>query len=201
MAGARALRFEGYAEQQAGDVYALERELVARAKADREAFGPLYARYADRVYWYAFHRLGNREAAEDATSRTFEKALVALDTCRDDRFRAWLFALARNTVTDALRDHRPAFSLDAAFTVADRRPSPAELVQEHEAHQRIRALLARLPEGQRQIVELRLSGLTGAEIARVLGRTQVAVRVSQLRAYQRLRRILESEPEALDGIT
>lgn len=199
MAGIDALRIDGCADAGPAGERAAERDLVARAKLDRAAFGPLYARYVDRVYWYAFHRLGSREAAEDATSRTFEKALIALPSCRDDQFRAWLFTLARNSVTDALRERRATASLDEAERIEDRRASPAELAQAHESHRRVRALLARLPDGQRQIVELRLAGLTGAEIARVLNRTHVAVRVSQLRAYQRLRQILETEPEALDG--
>lgn len=191
---------ERHAEGEPGGD-AAERELVAHAKRDPAAFAALYARYADRVYWYAYRRLGDRDAAEDATSRTFEKALAALPACRDDRFRPWLFALARNAVTDALREHlrRADAPLNAAADVADARPLPADLAQADEGQRRVSALLARLPEGQRQIVGLRLAGLTGAEIAQTLGRTHVAVRVAQLRAYRRLRDILETEPEALDG--
>lgn len=132
-------------------------------------------------------------------ARTFEKAFTALPSCRDDQFRAWLFTLARNVVTDALRERHPTSPLDEATSVFDRAPLPFDQAQANESHLRVHALLSRLPYGQRQIVELRLAGLTGAEIARVLGRTHVAVRVSQLRAYQRLRQILETEPEALDG--
>jgi len=79
---------------------------VARAQRDPAAFAPLYARYAERVYWYAYHRLGDREAAQDAASATFAKALAALGSCREGHFRAWLYTLARNTVTDGLRERR-----------------------------------------------------------------------------------------------
>ena len=183
-------------EPAAGDE-AAERELVARAKRDPGAFAPLYDRYAERVYWYAYHRLGEREAAEDAASATFAKAIASIGSCRDDRFRPWLYAIARNAVTDQLRGRRETASLAGAVLLPDRAASPEERALAQEGHDRVRALLARLPEGQRQIVALRLAGLTGAEIARVLGKTHVAVRVTQVRAYQRLRRILDDDPEAV----
>jgi RNA polymerase sigma factor (sigma-70 family) len=181
----------GEAEAVGADV--ADDDLVVRARVDRAAFAILYARYADRIYWYCYLRLGDRELAEDATSLTFAKALAALPTCREDRFRAWLFRLARNVVVDAVRERRQHAPLEDAAWVPDLSPSPEDIALRQEGNDRARTLLAQLSEGQRWIVELRLAGLTGAEIARVLGRPHVWVRVTQLRAYQRLRTILEKE--------
>ena len=69
-----------------------EAAIVARARLDRRAFGPLYARYAERVYRYCHRRLGIREAVKDATSLVFAKALAALPELRGGSFAAWLFA-------------------------------------------------------------------------------------------------------------
>jgi DNA-directed RNA polymerase specialized sigma24 family protein len=44
-----------------------------------------------------------------------------------------------------------------------------------------------LPADQRRVIELRLAGLTGAEIAGVLNRSVAAVKMLQLRAMTRLR--------------
>ncbi len=52
-------------------------DLVAQAQLDRQAFAPLYARYADPVYRYCYRRLGHPEVAADATSQTFARALAA----------------------------------------------------------------------------------------------------------------------------
>lgn len=66
--GINALPMDASIEVRPNDDRSGERELVARAKANCLDFAPLYSRYAQRVYWYAFHCLGDREAAEDATS-------------------------------------------------------------------------------------------------------------------------------------
>lgn len=174
-----------------------ERDLVARAKRDRAAFAALYARYADRVYWFCFRRLADPDAAEDAASLTFAKALAALPACRDDRFRPWIFGIARNVVLDAHRAHRFDRPLSEALDRPDQAPGPDDLALAHDGQHRVAALLARLPEGQRRVVELRLAGLTGKEVAAALSRPHVWVRVTQLRAYERLRGILAAEPELL----
>jgi DNA-directed RNA polymerase specialized sigma24 family protein len=59
-------------------------------------------------------------------------------------------------------------------------------------------MLARLPERQRQIVELRLLGLNGVEIAEVVGLSHSAVKSAQFRAYGALRDLLREERADLD---
>jgi RNA polymerase sigma-70 factor (ECF subfamily) len=162
--------------------------LVARARADRGAFGPLYDRYADRVYRYCLRRLGTREAAEDATSLTFAKALAGLPGFRGGSFAAWLFAIAHNVCANAAR-RRPDLPLEAAGDPPDAAPdaAPEARALESEASRELRALLDVLPADQRRVVELRLAGLTGAEVAAAMGRSLAAVKMLQVRALARLR--------------
>ena len=91
-----------------------EADLVAIAKRDRAAFAALYRRYVEPVNRYCDRCLGNRDAAEDATSLIFTKALAALPTCRDDHFRSWLFTIAHNVIVD-MRDQQHPWE---PFTVA-----------------------------------------------------------------------------------
>ena len=168
--------------------------LVARAKRDRAAFAPLYQRYAPSVLRFCRRRLGDPEAAADATSQVFVRVLAALPRCRGETFRAWLFGIAHNVTTDALRAsarHRlhdaPLEGLRDRVEVA---PSPEQLALAGDGEAAVRALLSALPADQRAIVELRLAGLTGVEIAQALGKSHGAVRVAQLRAYRRLRELL-----------
>ncbi len=164
--------------------------LVVRAKANRQAFAPLYARYADPVYRYCVRRLGSPEAAADATSQIFAKALVALPGCRDDAFRSWLFAIAHNVLVDTYRAHRVHQPLEAAVSVPDAASSPEDQALASEARHEIVRLLAQLPPEQRRVVELRLAGLNGNEIGVVLGRSRGSVDTLQFRAMARMRTLL-----------
>src|SRR5688500_4971912 len=81
-----------------------DEELVERAqRGDHEAFAVLYDRYLPRVHGYCYRLLGEREAAEDATTDTFMRALTALPACRTGSFRSWLFAIAHNVTADEWR--------------------------------------------------------------------------------------------------
>jgi len=83
--------------------------LLARAASgDRIAFETFYARHAARIMAFAYHLLGDRAAAEDATQETFVKVWRSAG-----RFRAgapvepWLFRIARHEAYDVRSRKRP----------------------------------------------------------------------------------------------
>ena len=176
-------------------------ELVARAQVDRQAFALLYRRYLDPIHQYCYRRLGSREAAKDATSLVFTKAFAALPTYRAGSFRSWLFAIAYHVITDDLRARRVVAELDAAAEVPDRGLTPEEVIMAADANSSVVRLLDCLPAGQRRVVELRLAGLTGREVAAVLGCSLASVKIAQVRAYSRLRGLLSGpvRETGLDG--
>lgn len=167
--------------------------LVVAAQADRAEFGALYVRYVNPVYRFCYRRLGNQARAEDATSAVFERAINALPRFKTGSFRAWLFTIARNTVTDLHRANKQDQDLDAAWYVADERPGPEELSIDAADAAHVRSMLVQLSPDQRQVVELRLSGLTDSEIAQVLGKSHGSVRTVQYRALQKLRSLFHAE--------
>ena len=71
--------------------------------------------------------------------------------------------------------------------------SPEAIALHRDDERSVRNLLVQLTPDQRDVVELRLSGLTGVEIADALGKQPGAVRAVQFRAYQRLRELLSEE--------
>jgi RNA polymerase sigma-70 factor, ECF subfamily len=180
----------------------VDADLIAAAREDRAAFAPLYRRYVDPVYRYCLRRLGSKEAAEDATALIFEKVLAALPKYRDaaPSFRSWLFSVAHNVLVDTERARRPQHELDdEALGMSDPAPGPEDAALAAERRREVQLLLAAVPPDQRRVLELRLAGLTTAEIAQTLGSSPNAVRVSQFRAMTRLRLVLGLTPHGTGG--
>lgn len=176
-------------DEEVGDA-----ELVERARHDRAAFEALYQRYVDSIERYCNRRLNDDERAADAAAQVFARAWSGLARYRGDRalsFRAWLFTIANRIVTDDYRRKRsePIERL-AALPESNVAYLPDPAAERNARRDALRSALAQLPAEQRRIVELRLSGLNGVEIAAVLGRTHAAVKSSQFRAYARLRELL-----------
>lgn len=178
-----------------------ELAIINEARGDPAAFAPLYERYVDLVYAFCLRRLRDPDRAADATSITFSQAIAAIPRFKPvagssgSTFRSWLLTIARNAVIDDTRRQRPHATLDDDVVrnrIRDTAPSPEDHAVAASERERIEAALDQLPERQRQIVELRLFGLKGAEIAAVLGMSESAVKTAHFRAYARLRTLLET---------
>lgn len=78
--------------------------LDAAIRGDREAFGALVSRYAERIYNVAYRMVGEEADAHDLAQDTFVSAFKALSTFRADaRFSTWLYRIAVNKCKDWLR--------------------------------------------------------------------------------------------------
>jgi RNA polymerase sigma-70 factor (ECF subfamily) len=167
-----------------------DRHAVELALADPAEFAILYRRYAVDVFRYCARRTDDREAAEDLTSQVFMRALSMLSSLGDRPFRPWLFAIAHNLVIDSWRSHKVTVPIEQLTNIAGGESSPEQVALHQERSSEIHTLLRGLPERERQVVELRLAGLAGQEIAEVLGCSQPAVRAAHHRAIEHLRTAL-----------
>jgi len=173
--------------------------LVTVARADPQAFAPLYTRYGRLVYRYCCLRLESHEAAEDATSEIFLKALAGLPLCRAETFAAWLFQIAHNVVQDAHRRRRPTALVEALTDAPDPDPTPEDTAVGQAGWETLRSALASLPESQRRAVELQVAGWSVAQSASVLGTSPGTVKVLRHRALRRLRALLPRSPQEATG--
>jgi RNA polymerase sigma-70 factor (ECF subfamily) len=174
-------------------------ELVAQARlGDPRAFALLYRRYLNQVYDYCRHRLPGTEAAEDATQTIFVKALGSIGACRHgDRFAGWLFAIARNVINDAYRSGRVAsVPIDDRPDIVDPARSTEDTAIAAEWSRQLERLREDcLKRDDRDLLDLRLQGLTDREIGVALHRSHGAVRVAQHRMVKRLRDCLGLDRE------
>lgn len=171
-----------------------EGDLVQRAKEEPEAFGLLYDRYVDKVYNYIYHRVGNHHDAEDLTARTFHRALVNIGAYvdRGAPFSAWLFRIAHNLVANWHRDtgRRETVTLDDGLP--SQRTHPEALAEDAEEEGVLLEAIRSLPDDRQTLLAFKFGeGLSNAEIARHLGRTEGAIKSLYHRTLLTLREELE----------
>lgn len=171
-------------------------DLLLAAQRDPAQFIALYDRYFARVYGYVRLRVNNQAICEDVTSQVFTTALTRIHTLRlDGNVGAWLLTVAQNAVRDLYRKHGgDANGGELLWTVADSEPSPEEQVLAAERAMELRALLATLRPDQQDLLALRFgAGLRFSEIAQIVGKNPVAVRVTMHRILVDLRRRYPNE--------
>jgi RNA polymerase sigma-70 factor (ECF subfamily) len=174
-----------------------EEELIRRAQEfDQEALGWLYQLFYPKLYNYAYLQLGDIQQAEDLAS---EVLLRVLESLKGYRFRgvplaAWVFRIARNYLIDLnrRRQRRPQVGLYEG--IPDTQDGPQAVTERSIAQHELRLALTRLTEEQRQVIILKfVEGMDNASVARVLGRSQGAVKSLQHRALVSLRKIISSQ--------
>ena len=171
-----------------------EEDLIARAvQGDAEAFGDLYERYLARIYRYAFYRVNDVAEAEDLTEVVFLKAWEALGNYRlqDVPFGAWLYRIAHNVIIDRHRTRKEILPLEGQLVLRDMTDGPEDRLDWRETIETVAHALSQLSPLHQQVLTLRfISGLSHAETAVVLERSEEAVRVLQHRALYALRELL-----------
>lgn len=165
-----------------------ERSLIQAAQADPARFVDLYERCFHRVYAFVIRRVGSRDEAEDITATVFERALLNLPRFewRGAPFVSWLFRIAAN----AIADRRQAVARDGQ----DASPAALDTFEADDIERRamVFQLVERLPEAQRQVIEMRfVEGKSIREMAAALDRSEGAVKQLQLRALENLRKEME----------
>jgi RNA polymerase sigma-70 factor (ECF subfamily) len=174
-----------------------EKELVRRAqKRDPEAFNQLYEGHFDRIYRYLVLKVGDRTEAEDLTQQVFLKALesIASYSWRGVPFSAWLFRIAHNQVVDYFRkmSKQKSVPLDEARTVGT--SDTALLAEQNLKLEQVAVACKSLTDAQQEVMSLRFAGgLSIAEVAKVMGKSEGAVKALQHSAVAALRRIFAEE--------
>ncbi len=177
-----------------------EAELSREAALLREdAWAEIYRRHAQQVFAYIYYRLGDHDVAEDLTADVFVRALAGIKgySYRGTPLLAWLYRISHNVTVD----HRKSAakrsqhqSTDAAGDI-EQHPQHPQGLQALDDRRDMMAAIRQLTEDQQQVIILRFyHGLSNADVAKVVGKPESAVKALQGRALRSLRRFL-GEPE------
>ena len=150
-----------------------ERGLVAQAKSgSSSAFGQLYERHRLMVRYTTFRVLRQRQDAEDAVQRCFQRAFTNLARFRgDSKFSTWVTRIAINEALMLLRQRRASTPLSQTShedpespsvpNLSDGAPTPEQTVAKSELRAALTQAISCLRKSLRTVVFLReLQGLT-----------------------------------------
>ncbi len=184
-----------------------EHQLVRRAVHGEEgAFGQLYERHVEGVFNYVYFRVREEALAEDLTQDVFVRAFRGISGLRSqERFVAWLMRIAHNRVLNHWRDQSARPLPDAlsaggepGAVAANTTPDPIEDLETRLTADAVLAATGELTDLQQQVIALRfVKGLSVAETAAIMQRSQSAVKNLQHHALVALRRQLATQEAQL----
>ena len=150
-------------------------------------WGKVYESSYQELVRFLHRKVWDGERAQELAQETFARAL----TQQPDNPRAWLFRVAANLANDEVRlVVRRKRHLTLLKREAERAesavPTPDAALEEREKMERMRQVLERLSERDREVLLLWNSGLSYAEIAEQTGLAKGAVSTTLARALQRL---------------
>jgi RNA polymerase sigma-70 factor (ECF subfamily) len=177
-----------------------QRERAGRFRSrfdDELAFRSWYDGALPRVYAYLFPRCGgNRTMAEELTQATFEEAIRSRATFdgRADEI-TWIVSIAKNKLVDhyrrLARDERRHLTLVEGW-----RRTTGDVADAVTTNTQVRDILAQLPALQRAALALHyLDGMSSAEIAYALGKSEGAVESLLSRGRTRFRELVGTGEE------
>ena len=158
------------------------------ADGNFDAFGDLYSIYLDRIYRYIYYHVKDRMMAEDITEEVFVKAWKAIRSCkgRGRTFSSWIYRIAHNHMINTQRNNNRSISMamENLVTESDRRQEVDSTAGKYE----LTEMLDELPLNQKQVLILKfLEGMSNSEIAKIMNKSEGAIRILQMRGLSSLR--------------
>jgi len=171
-----------------------EASLVRRAQEhDQMALTQIYEENFDKIYRYIVLKIGEKTEAEDMTQQVFLSAFKSISSFRwkGTPFSAWLYRIAHNQIVDYLRkkSKRPTVPLDESL--ASGSSNPGMEVEQKLDNERLVLATKQLTRAQQEVISLRFAGeLPVAQVARLMGKSEGAIKALQHSAIVSLRKIL-----------
>ncbi len=167
--------------------------LVRKAAAgDELAFGQIYDLYFEKVYRFVYYRVNHSETAEDLVAETFIRVWNKIAKISDAAaFQAWIFQIARNLVVDHYRARKITVDIAELENVLEYEDNIIDQANLGFDQKKLLEALKQLSTDQQVVIKLKfIDELDNDEIAKILDKTEGAIRVIQHRAIAQLKELL-----------
>lgn len=193
------MSISSYVTDEKDSVTTQDREsaLLQRAiEGDAKAFGVLYERHMLEIYRYIYYRIGHVQDAEDMTEVVFLKVWESLPSFQPGRasFRTWLYRVAKNSLIDRYRTQKQVEGLPDYGLQSPAGTPEQSLAQQQDLDDLTPALQKLAPDYQEVLTLRFINELSHAETARIMERSEGAVRVLQHRALKALKEEFQNAP-------
>lgn len=169
-------------------------DMLREPRTRREGFAVLVNQYSEQLYWKVRRIVLTHEDANDVLQNVFMKAWTNLENFQGkSTIATWLYRIAVNESLDFLRRKKGTdnVSTDEAQGVAARLMGD-EYFDGDEAQARLQEAVARLPEVQRLVFQMKyFEEMKYTEISRVLGTSEGALKASYHLAVKKITEYLK----------
>ena len=175
------------------DITVTDRHVLLAQRGDRNAIQVIYDRFNLGIYRYLYYQVGDIQTAEDLTSEVFVRMIRSLPGFYPGKapFHAWLYQIAHNLAIDHFRKAAHRNHIELQENDMALQEDIDMTVDRHLTQERLQKALAELKDDQREVILLRfVNGLSITEVARILEKSENAIKGLQRRALLTLREIL-----------
>lgn len=176
-----------------------EKQIIERARGgEAEAFGLLYDHYLPKIYRFVLLKVSHREEAEDLTHQAFLKAWESMAIYVDMGFPfgSWLYQISRNIIIDHYRSSskmRGTLNIEDLTETLEGETELENEVERKISLDKIAGAINKLKDIEQDVVIMKfVDDLPNEEVARVIGKSEGAVKLIQHRAIKNLKKILQN---------
>ena len=151
----------------------------------------LFVQYRVAMLRRALQYVDHMHDAEDIVSETWLSLfhLPKLSQMDEKARSSYILRCVQNTAISYLRERKSSNRLNKKFS--DNSPHNQDYSSDIEIEESVYGLLSRLPNRERQVLELKIKGYNDSDVAEILGIASSSVRVYIHRAYKRTQAVLK----------
>lgn len=168
--------------------------ILSAKKGDSKAISELYNQYKPRILNYLYHRVGDSQVAEELTTEVFIRMIDNLPKfkLKNVPFQVWLFKIARNLLIDHYRISKKYNHVELHEEIVSNSDLPEIKIEKNMEVEILRNAICNLTDDQSDVITLRfIAEMPINQVAKVLKKSEGAIKMLQTRALQALNKMMK----------